>query len=92
MYFSEDCRYEGEWKNDKMEGRGVFNNNSTGEKYNGYFRNSVKEGIGIFTWSNGDSYSGKWKNDKKDGRGEKRNINNKTIKIGNWINDEFEEQ
>ena len=40
-----------------------------GSKYDGGFKNNLKEGAGIFTFKDGSSYTGYWKNDLKDGRG-----------------------
>ena len=40
-----------------------------GSKYEGCFKNNLKEGRGIFTFKDGSSYVGDWKNDLKDGKG-----------------------
>lgn len=43
-----------------------------GEQYKGEFKNSVLDGVGIYTWPNGDVYKGTQKAFKKHGYGEKR--------------------
>lgn len=40
-----------------------------GEKYEGGFVNSKREGKGTFYYKNGDIYEGMWKNHVKDGVG-----------------------
>lgn len=46
-------KYEGDWKNDKKNGKGT---------------RSCKK-IGVFTYENGDKYDGDWVNDKMEGQG-----------------------
>lgn len=31
--------------------------------YDGYWKNNLKEGLGLFIWPNGDEYNGNWEND-----------------------------
>lgn len=45
--------YDGYWKDDKRDGRGM----------------KLPKNIGKYTTANGDCYDGDWKEDKKDGRG-----------------------
>jgi TonB family protein len=40
-----------------------------GSKYNGEFRNDIRHGWGVFTFTNGDQYSGMWRQDKREGYG-----------------------
>lgn len=66
-----DCingRYEGDWKNGRAEGKGVYYYNDGG-KYEGEFKNDKKEGQGIYYYKNGDKYQGSWKNDQMEGKG-----------------------
>ena len=60
--------YKGEWKNDNIEGLGVFETSSEGS-YEGEFSKGAKSGEGVFSWNNGDTYEGEWKNDKMQGKG-----------------------
>jgi hypothetical protein len=46
-------RYEGEWRNDRKEGKGTLHY-PTGEKYEGEFKNDNIEGRGIILSPNGD--------------------------------------
>ena len=41
MYYNNGDRYEGEWKNDKPEGKGIFYNN-IGNIYEGYYKNGSR--------------------------------------------------
>ena len=44
--------YEGEWKNNKMHGKGIFTWKD-GRRYEGEYVNDKKEGFGIFEWPDG---------------------------------------
>lgn len=79
----DDCRavysysngdlYEGEWKDNKIHGKGVYIY-SNGDKYEGSFINAMKHGQGKISfgrrspWS-GDEYTGEFRNDKFHGQG-----------------------
>ena len=41
--------FDGEWKNNKMDGEGVFTW-PDGRKYTGQYRDDKKEGYGVFEW------------------------------------------
>ena len=66
-YFSGE-RYEGELKNGKREGKGVFYFKDR-SRYEGNWKNGVKEGKGTYYYSDGKKYEGDWKNDKMEGTG-----------------------
>ena len=61
-------KYVGEFKNDKMEGHGVYTWKS-GERYDGEWKDDKMEGHGVYTWKSGERYDGEWKDDKKHGHG-----------------------
>ena len=61
-------RYEGEFLNGLMHGKGVALHPSGG-KYQGESKFGKRNGIGKYAWTNGDKYIGEWKNDKKHGHG-----------------------
>ena len=75
MYYNNGSKYEGQWKNDKKHGKGIFtsqyynNPNLIGIKYEGEFSNDKIEGYGIGNYTSGDRYEGEWKNNKQYGRG-----------------------
>ena len=76
MIFDNGAKYEGQWKNDKKNGKGVFTSphyydceNFVGMKYEGEFRDDKFDGFGITTYTNGDRYEGEWKNNKQYGSG-----------------------
>ena len=61
-------KYEGEFKGDKREGKGIFKYNN-GNIYEGDWKNNNIEGKGIFYSNNGDKYDGEWKANKFEGKG-----------------------
>jgi hypothetical protein len=42
---------------------------ASGEKYNGNWKDDIKEGHGVFYYSENEKYDGEWKNDHKCGKG-----------------------
>ena len=77
-------RYEGEWKNNKKEGKGIYYWNN-GDKYDGDWRNGKFEGKGIYYYNNGDRYEGDWRNDKFEGKGIYY-FNNGNREMGDYLN------
>ena len=66
-------RYEGDWKDGKRQGRGVYVT-ANGDRYEGDFKDGKKHGRGVLVWGSkskwaGDRYEGDFKDDKKHGRG-----------------------
>ena len=61
-------KYEGDWKNDKIEGKGKMIWKA-GSIYEGEWSNNLKEGKGIQIWPNGQKYEGNFKNSKFEGKG-----------------------
>lgn len=49
-YYPSGNYFEGEWKNDKKEGRGTMNWTDIREKYVGQWRNNYQEGWGVHIW------------------------------------------
>ncbi len=68
MIYYEWGRYEGEWKDDIINGNGTYYY-SDGSKYVGEWRDGKKDGNGIYYYANNSKYIGEWKDDKKDGNG-----------------------
>jgi hypothetical protein len=54
--------FEGEWKNNRMNGKGTFWHN-TGDIYVGEFNNERMHGFGVYIHSNGSRYEGDWVKD-----------------------------
>lgn len=52
-------RYEGEWVQDQMHGRGVYNF-ATGATYDGEFQHNNFHGVGCYRWTDGAHYEGAW--------------------------------
>lgn len=65
--------YEGEWKNGKRHGTGVFYWGVPDSKevtvYVGEWENNRRKGYGCCYWQTGDKYEGEWKDDKSNGKG-----------------------
>ena len=57
-------KYEGEWKKDKKDGKGIFNYGND-ESYEGDFKNDLRSGYGVYTSSNGEKWEGQWVNNNK---------------------------
>ena len=47
MYWNDGDRYEGEWRNGKKEGKGIYYYNN-GDRYEGEFKNNKRDGAGIY--------------------------------------------
>lgn len=66
--FPNGDRYEGEFRDGLLHGRGVYST-SGGDRYEGEFRYDQREGRGSLKFSNGDRYVGEFRNDTITGRG-----------------------
>ena len=77
--------YEGEFKNDDMNGYGryFFNSNT---RYFGDFKNGRFHGDGMYYFANGDFYFGDFKNGRFHGDGMKYTYKNKSSEYGVWKN------
>lgn len=80
--WSDGRQFEGEWKNNKMEGKGVFTWPDN-RRYEGDYVDDKKEGYGIFYWPDGRKYEGEWRNGKQDGVGVYTSASGKSKK-GRW--------
>ena len=61
FYFKKNgARYEGQWKDNKMDGYGKYFY-PNGTIYEGYFKDNKRHGVGILTTSKGDIYKTIWK-------------------------------
>jgi hypothetical protein len=79
--------YEGACENGKANGQGKAVGVDT---YVGSFRKGFPDGIGKYTWSNGNYYDGNWKKGLKEGKGEihlLRSLNTDSIVTGFWKKD-----
>ena len=57
MFFKSGNIYEGDWKNDIQNGKGILIYKN-GDKFEGNFINGEINGNGIYTWQNGEIYKG----------------------------------
>lgn len=74
--------YEGEFKDDKVEGKGKLTIPEQGT-YEGNFTNNKRNGQGTYNFANGDKYVGNWKDDVMTGKGKY------TFKNGDYYDGEF---
>jgi hypothetical protein len=92
IFFNEDGsvynRYDGQWKNNKRHGNGVYNWVQAGTRYEGSWVNDKQEGKGIITFANGDKYIGDWKRGQRHGMG-KMIYANEDIYEGEWKEDKL---
>jgi hypothetical protein len=63
-------RYEGPYRDGKMEGRGA-SQWANGSRYEGEYRDNLRNGTGTMTWASGTRYEGEWRDGKQDGTGAK---------------------
>ena len=84
----DDGKYEGEFKNNKREGKGIFYYNND-DRYEGDYKNDKFDGKGVYYYNNGDKYNGDWRNGKREGKGIFY-YNNGDRYEGNWRNDKFD--
>ena len=61
--YNEGGFYKGDVKNDKMEGRGVYEPIKGGWRYDGDSKNGLKHGDGNLYYSDGDKFIGRYSND-----------------------------
>lgn len=67
IVFKDGRNYNGDWKNNTMDGRGIFSWDN-GDKYNGDYKNNIKEGNGVYSYGC-NLYDGNWVNNKPHGEG-----------------------
>ena len=53
MKYNNGDKYNGTWKNDKRDGKGIMEY-SNGSIYDGTWKNNLKEGKGIYSLNNND--------------------------------------
>lgn len=67
--------YEGEWKDDKMCGFGIYHY-SNGDVYEGEWLDDMHHGFGKYFFTDGNRYEGEWKFHKMEGTGKYLDMNN----------------
>lgn len=94
MYFcyangAKGFEYEGEWKDNCIEGTGVMRSEN-GEIYTGRFQKNMKEGEGCLKKKNGDVYQGKFHNNMYEGYGSLVLFGGKFVYEGEFKESQFE--
>ena len=67
MKYKSGDKYEGFWKDNKREGKGIMKYKN-GDKYEGDWKDNKREGKGTLYYNNGNIFEGDWKNDRKHGK------------------------
>ena len=82
------AKYQGKCKKGLAQGKGVAEGI---DKYEGDFYKGLPDGIGKYTWANGNIYTGEWKAGKRNGEGYfKYKVNGTdSTNYGLWENDIF---
>ncbi len=65
-----DSFYEGEWKNNKRNGKEKItwtDGKWKDDIYEGEFKDDYRHGRGVYIWENGDVYDGEWNQGLKHG-------------------------
>ena len=83
--YTNRIQYIGEFKEDKLDGKGIIEFLKEGHKYEGDFKNNEINGRGIFQWKNGDIYEGDMTDGKMNGYGIYKYANGQ-IYEGEYIN------
>ena len=83
--YTNRIHYIGEFKENKLNGKGIIEFLKEGHKYEGDFRNNEINGRGIFQWKNGDIYEGDMTDGKMNGKGIYKYANGQ-IYEGEYIN------
>lgn len=82
--YEKDGHYEGEIKNGKPEGRGIYKS-PDGFSYEGTWKDGIREGMGYLKWPDGTKYSGEFQRGKRHGRG-KQIFKEGHVYIGDYVN------
>ena len=67
--------YEGEWKNDMMDGYGIYHY-SNGDIYEGDWKNNMQHGRGKYYFTDGFTYDGEWNEHQIHGTGKYLDLKN----------------
>ncbi len=80
--------YSGKCKNGLAHGKGIARGIDT---YEGKFKDGLPDGIGKYTWSNGEIYEGGWNEGKKEGEGKfyYKVSGSDSVRHGIWENDVY---
>jgi len=81
--------YEGGCKKGLAEGQGTAKGEDT---YTGDFKKGLPNGVGTYTWANGDVYEGEFKKGVKEGEGKMWVVladGQKKEQVGFWANDKY---
>jgi hypothetical protein len=83
--FTNENSYEGEWRNGKENGRGIFRN-ANGDVFEGHFKNNFWDGQGVYTYKDGRVYEGNWSSNVFQGDNQKVKLANGDKYSGQWYN------
>ena len=75
--------YEGEWKDGKMHGQGVFRY-ASGNVYEGEWKDNKRHGQVVYRYADGDVYEGEYKDDNMHGQGVYTGPDGSILHNGEW--------
>lgn len=81
------CAYKGTFKNNLIEGRGIYRWNN-GKVYDGEWLENQMSGFGKMTWNDGRVFEGEFANDKRNGKGKMTFTDGRVIE-GKWKNGKY---
>ena len=91
-YMTDDFKniaYRGNCSGNCVNGFGYLKY-SNGDRFMGFFSNSIQVQMGSYYWKNGDWYMGNWENGKRTGQGRLYFAGPKTSYVGNFENGRME--
>ncbi len=89
MIWDDGGYYNGDWVNNKRDGKGQMFYKNGKIKYDGDFVNDKYEGKGKYIFENGEYYIGEWYNGQRHGKGAMYLSNGYLKYEGNFVNDTF---
>lgn len=70
VVFNNGDRFNGSFKNGRIDGSGIWTSGSSGNSYSGSWRDGKRDGTGTYNWVHSkQQYVGTWVDDKRHGQG-----------------------
>jgi hypothetical protein len=68
-YFPNGDFYDGEFSQNKANGKGVYYHTSSGNMFSGQWKDDIRCGMGTYVYVDGSRYTGQWIDNRMDGKG-----------------------
>lgn len=70
VVFANGDRFNGTFKNGRIDGKGTWTSGTSGNSYSGNWQNGKRQGTGTYSWAHSSQqYVGEWSDDKRHGKG-----------------------